>query len=181
MPQLNKGGKYVFGWSVIGAEGTIHFPTMALSEYNLTSDPEIIIFTGSKITGGFCVTNQRMLSSSKLKHIIDDLPELTGTHSINAGQFIPYKGRNYAWLPLSKEGTVQLPKQTLKFLNINAGDRLMSIRSSDIAFTMGATSNAVGAILSVGICDTLERGSVWSCSQMTVHPQESRSSSSQNW
>ncbi len=36
MPQLNKGGKYVFGWSVIGAEGTIHFPTMALSEYNLT-------------------------------------------------------------------------------------------------------------------------------------------------
>ena len=31
MPQLNKGGKYVFGWSVIGAEGTIHFPTMALA------------------------------------------------------------------------------------------------------------------------------------------------------
>lgn len=59
MPQLNKGGKYVFGWSVIGAEGTIHFPTMALSEYNLTSDPEIIIFTGSEVTGGFCVTNQR--------------------------------------------------------------------------------------------------------------------------
>lgn len=84
MPQLNKGGKYVFGWSVIGAEGTIHFPTMALSEYNLTSEPEIIIFTGSKITGGFCVTNQRMLASSKLKHIIDDLPGLTGEHSGSA-------------------------------------------------------------------------------------------------
>ena len=40
MPQLNKGGKYVFGWSVIGADGTIHFPTMALSEYNLTSEPK---------------------------------------------------------------------------------------------------------------------------------------------
>lgn len=91
MPQLNKGGKYVFGWSVIGAEGTIHFPTMALSEYNLTCEPEIIIFTGSKITGGFCVTNQRMLSSSKLKHIIDDLPGLTGEHSSDAGQFISYK------------------------------------------------------------------------------------------
>ena len=138
MPQLNKGGKYVFGWSVIGAEGTIHFPTMALSEYNLTCEPEIIIFTGSKITGGFCVTNQRMLSSSKLKHIIDDLPGLTGEHSSDAGQFISYKGRSYAWLPLSKEGTIQLPKQTLKFLNLKAGDRLMSIRSSDIAFTMGA-------------------------------------------
>ena len=138
MPQLNKGGKYVFGWAVIGAEGTIHFPTMALSEYNLTSEPEIIIFTGSKITGGFCVTNQRMLASSKLKHNIDDLPGLTGEHSGSAGQFIPYKGRSYAWLPLSKEGTVQLPPKTLKFLNLKAGDRLMSIRSSDIAFTMGA-------------------------------------------
>ena len=138
MLQLNNGGKYVFVWSVIGAEGTIHFPTMALSEYNLTCEPEIIIFTGSKITGGFCVTNQRMLSSSKLKHIIDDLPGLTGEHSSDAGQFISYKGRSYAWLPLSKEGTIQLPKQTLKFLNLKAGDRLMSIRSSDIAFTMGA-------------------------------------------
>ena len=138
MPQLNKGGKYVFGWSVIGADGTIHFPTMALSEYNLTSEPEIIIFTGSKITGGFCVTNQRMLLSSKLKHILNDLPGLVGEHSSSAGQFIPYKGRSYAWLPISKGGTVQLPIQTLKFLNLKAGDRLMSIRSSDIAFTMGA-------------------------------------------
>lgn len=138
MPQLNKGGKYVFGWSIIRADGTIHFPTMALSEYNLTSEPEIIIFTGSKITGGFCVTNQKMLSSSKLKHIIDDLPGLTREHSNSAGQFIQYKGRSYSWLPLSKEGTIQLPKQTLKFLNLKAGDRLMSIRSSDIAFTMGA-------------------------------------------
>ena len=138
MPQLNKGGKYVFGWSVIGADGTIHFPTMALSEYNLTSEPEIIIFTGGKITGGFCVTNQRMLLSSKLKHILNDLPGLTGEHSSSAGQFIPYKGRSYAWLPISKGGTVQLPIQTLKFLNLKAGDRLMSIRSSDIAFTMGA-------------------------------------------
>ena len=111
---------------------------MALSEYNLTSEPEIIIFTGSKITGGFCVTNQRMLASSKLKHIIDDLPGLTGEHSGSAGQFMLYKGRSYAWLPLSKEGTVQLPPKTLKFLNLKAGDRLMSIRSSDIAFTMGA-------------------------------------------
>ena len=70
--------------------------------------------------------------------MIDDLPGLTGEHSSDAGQFISYKGRSYAWLPLSKEGTIQLPKQTLKFLNLKAGDRLMSIRSSDIAFTMGA-------------------------------------------
>ena len=79
-----------------------------------------------------------MLLSSKLKHILNDLPGLVGEHSSSAGQFIPYKGRSYAWLPISKGGTVQLPMQTLKFLNLKVDDRLMSIRSSDIAFTMGA-------------------------------------------
>ena len=138
MPQLNKGGKYVLGWSVIGADGTVCFPSMARSEYNLTSEPEIILFTGSKITGGFCVTNQKMLASSPLKHILDDLPALTGTHAVGAGQFIPYKGRSYAWLPLSQEGTIRLPEHTLAFLDLQAGDRLMAIRSSNIAFTMGA-------------------------------------------
>ena len=68
MPQLNKGGKYVFGWSLIREDGSIHFPPMAICEYDLAADDRIIIFTGSRITGGFCVTNNRMLLSSKLKH-----------------------------------------------------------------------------------------------------------------
>lgn len=138
MPQLNKGGKYVFGWSKIGDEGMLHFPAMALSEYALLSVPEIIIFTGSKITGGFCVTNRKMLLLSKLKHILTDIPELTNHYIVKPGDFIPYKGRSYAWLPLSEQGTIVLSQETLIFLNLKPGDRLMSIRSSDIAFTMGA-------------------------------------------
>ena len=76
MPQLNKGGKYVFGWSKIADDRTVHFPPMVLTEYDLLEEQEIIIFTGAKITGGFCVTNQKMLSASKLHKILDDLPEL---------------------------------------------------------------------------------------------------------
>lgn len=138
MPQLNKGGKYVFGWSKIGGDGTMHFPTMALTEYNLLEEPEIIIFTGSKITGGFCVTNQKMLSTSKLQSILNNLPELKNHSSILFGEFIPYKGRSYAWLPLHNDGSITLPEKTLEYLHLCPGNKLMSIRSSNIAFTMGA-------------------------------------------
>ena len=37
MPQLNKGGKYVFGWSKIADDRTVHFPPMVLTEYDLVS------------------------------------------------------------------------------------------------------------------------------------------------
>ena len=96
MPQLNKGGKFVFGLSLFSRSGpfapivnaislllihnnsfpilrfncsnscdvnwiqpdlTVQFPTQALEEYQVLNDDKIIIFTGSKVTGGFCVTN----------------------------------------------------------------------------------------------------------------------------
>ena len=53
MPQLNKGGKFVFGLSVIRSDLTIHIPPQALLEYDTTRDGKVIIFTGSKITGVF--------------------------------------------------------------------------------------------------------------------------------
>lgn len=138
MPQLNKGGKYVFGWSLIRAGGTVRFPPEAMAEYGLPDDRGVIIFTGSRSTGGFCVTSQRLLSPSKLGHILEALPELTGGRPADLGRLLPYKGRSYAWFPLSREGSVRLPQYTLETLGLRAGDRLMSIRSSDIAFTMGA-------------------------------------------
>ncbi len=49
-----------------------------------------------------------------------------------------YKGRSYAWLPLSANGSIKMPAHAMSFLNLIPGAKLMSIRSSDIAFTMGA-------------------------------------------
>ena len=137
MPQLNKGGKYVFGWSLIRNDGIIQFPQSVLDEYHLTNESRIIIFTGSKVAGGFCVTTEQMLSVSKLSGIIKNLPQLSSDHEY-PGAFFPYKGRYYAWLPLSKEGTIKLPQETMRFLHLEVGNKLMSIRSSNIAFTMGA-------------------------------------------
>lgn len=137
MPQLNKGGKFVFGFSVIHPDLTIHIPSQALSEYDATRDRKVIIFTGSKITGGFCVTTYSLLSNSKLKHILEECPRLRDCH-LSEGEFIQYKGRKYAWLSIDKSGVIKMSQSTLSVLNLRSGMELLSIRSSDIAFTMGA-------------------------------------------
>lgn len=137
MPQLNKGGKFVFGFSVVRDDLTIHISPQALSEYDATWDDKVIIFTGSKITGGFCVTTYSLLSGSKLKHILEDCPALRDC-LLSEGEFIQYKGRKYAWLGIDSNGVIKLPQSTLEVLKLQSGMELLSIRSSDIAFTMGA-------------------------------------------
>lgn len=101
MPQLNKGGKFVFGLSVIRPDLTIHIPPQALLEYGATRDGKVIIFTGSKITGVFCITTYSLLSNSKLKHILEDCPVLRDC-LLSEGEFMQYKGRKYAWLDIDK-------------------------------------------------------------------------------
>lgn len=49
-----------------------------------------------------------------------------------------YKGRKYAWLDINKNGVIKLPHNTSEVLELQSGMDLLSIRSSDIAFTMGA-------------------------------------------
>ena len=53
-------------------------------------------------------------------------------------QNIKYKGRFYCWTAISQEGQIFLTKKMMDFLKIKPGMELLSIRSSDIAFTMGA-------------------------------------------
>lgn len=109
MPQMNKGGKFIFGKSLIRDALTIHLPTQALTEYNATAEGKVYLFTGSKVTGGFCVTRKGLL------------------------------GRSYCWVNISENGVIQLNQQILDYFNLKIGIELLSIRSSDIAFTMGAT------------------------------------------
>ena len=35
MPQVTKGGKFIFGWSVINKNLKIQLPQMAINEYNV--------------------------------------------------------------------------------------------------------------------------------------------------
>lgn len=137
MPQLNKGGKYVFGFSEIHDDLTIQFPKQAISEYNITLENSVILITGSKTTGGFCVTNQTLLGSSKLKHILSQCEGLV-SHTLPQCEFIRFKGRGYCWVSISSSGIIQLSPRAMQYLSLSIGCPLISIRSSDIAFVMGA-------------------------------------------
>ena len=58
MPQMNKGGKFIFGKSFIRTDGTLRIPPQAMEEYHIADEGKVYLFTGSKITGGFCVTRK---------------------------------------------------------------------------------------------------------------------------
>ena len=137
MPQMNKGGKFIFGKSIIRNDGIIKIPEQAIQEYNITSEGRVYLFTGSKSTGGFCITRKGLLEPSKLGHILYDNPELRDYTALQ-GAFSKYKGRSYAWVEISPDGKIVLTDEMISFLKLDAGMKLLSIRSSDIAFTMGA-------------------------------------------
>ena len=137
MPQMNKGGKFIFGQSVICPDGLVRLPTQAAEEYRIASEGRVYLFTGSKVTGGFCVTRRGLLLPSKLGHILTETPELMN-YEAPEGEFLPYNGRAYCWTSISKAGEIKLTKEMMTFLHLAPEMRLLSIRSSDIAFTMGA-------------------------------------------
>ena len=137
MPQMNKGGKFIFGWSALRENGAVRLPDQAAAEYGLEAGGRVYLFTGSKSTGGFCVTRKELLEPSKLGHILRDMPELRH-YTTGPGAFLPYKGRYYCWMALSPAMELRLPPSALAFLDLTPGMRLLAIRSSDIAFTMGA-------------------------------------------
>ena len=137
MPQMNKGGKFIFGESIVRSDGRLCFPKQAIEEYRIASKGKIYLFTGSKSTGGFCVTRKGLLLPSKLGHLLSEMPALS-RYEAPEGAFLPCKGRVCCWVSVSETGEIRLTEETLSFLNFKPEMRLLSIRSSNIAFTMGA-------------------------------------------
>ena len=82
-----------------------------------------------------------LLSHSTLKNVLEENPSLAD-RSLSEGELIAYKGRKYGWLAL-KENTVYLSDDLMKMLEIKVGDKLLAIRSSDIAFTMGVKGRLI--------------------------------------
>ena len=137
MPQMNRGGKFIFGKSLLREDLTVNLPTQAISEYDITSEGKVYLISGSKTTGGFVVTRKGLLYPSKIGNILKDTPQLCD-YILQEGQFVKYKGRLYCWMHISENGTIKLTHKILETLDISIGMELFSIRSSDIAFVMGA-------------------------------------------
>ncbi len=104
MPQLVKGGKWVFGWVVVGPQREITIPPEAYHEYGFQAGDQVIFLRGSRRSGGFSVGRA------------DKIPDLLRKRMLDQG----YMGEN---------GRVVAPLVA----GVQPGDRLLAVRGSGLA------------------------------------------------
>jgi hypothetical protein len=107
MPQLVKGGKWVFGWVVVGEGGWINVPPEAWDEYGYCLGDEIVFIRGSRTSGGFSAARAERLTDSPL----------------SASSRILARGS------IRQEKRIDLPPE----LSVRPGDRLLVARGSGLA------------------------------------------------
>ncbi len=136
MPQLAKGGKFVFGWSLLRDDYTVRIPDMAVDEYEIAAEGKVILSSGSKTTGGFMVSRKALLNKSKIGCILEDNPQLSN-YTVEEGEIVEYKGRLFSWVHISEEGCLKLNDEILQAFSIKKGDKLLAIRGSNLGIGMG--------------------------------------------
>ena len=134
MPQLVKGGKYVFGWCRVGHDGRIVIPLEALEEYGLEESEKLIVRPGSRTSGGFSLGSLRSLEGTVLGLVLETRPEL-GRFMAPEGEVVEHKGKPHCWVAL-RGGGVTIPPNTLERYGVTAGDRLLVVRGSGLAVSL---------------------------------------------
>ena len=142
MPLITKGGKFIYGWSKIKDDLSIQLPSAAIKEYDITSEGKVFLISGSKQTGGFVITRKGLLLNSKIGNILKETPMLCDYKTVE-GEFIRYKGRLYTWCNITETGELKLGYKMLNALGLNVGNMFLVIRSSDIAFCLGAKGEII--------------------------------------
>ena len=132
MPQIVKGVKNVFGWSLVGKDGKIVIPPEAFEEYSLGKDKQAILIPGSKTSGGFGLSSKRILEQSIMKDILDK-NSLLAEYKLPEGEIIKVNRKKYCWISIQNDGSIALPEKTLRGYGIKTGDYLLSVRGSNFA------------------------------------------------
>ena len=132
MPQLVKGGKYVFGWSQIGKDGRIKIPDEAFKEYELDRDDKVIIMSGSKTSGGFGLASKRLLENTQIGNSLNKYPNLIH-FDIPEGEVIWIEKKLFCWVKMEKMGIVTFSKKLLQSFNLNYNQLLLVGRGSGLA------------------------------------------------
>jgi bifunctional DNA-binding transcriptional regulator/antitoxin component of YhaV-PrlF toxin-antitoxin module len=132
MPQLVKGGKYVFGWSKVGKAGKIASPKEAMEEYKFNDGEKVILINGSHRSGGFGITKASLLKDTPLSSILNRFPGLE-CFQIPKGKIIRDGKRAFCWTIIKKGGSIALPIETLKAYGLKIGDLLLVVRGSYLA------------------------------------------------
>ncbi len=108
MPQLEKRGKWIFGWVIVISENTIRIPPEAYKEYGFQTGERVTISRGSKSSGGFGVAHEELFNNS----VLGNLRRLDSS-------------------TIEKDGILTLPPT----LALHPGDRLLACRGSYLALS----------------------------------------------
>lgn len=109
MPQLVKGGKWVFGWSHL-CNGKMRIPQEALSEYGFIGEEKLLVLPGSLKSGGFGLSREDRLTASGM-----------GT------------SRVIGHARLDEEGCVMIPDEILEELGAGTEANLLVVRGSGLS------------------------------------------------
>lgn len=131
MPQLLKGGKYVFAWTRVSASGRIVIPPEAAAEYRLLDSQRLIVLPGSRTSGGLAVGSLVTLQRSALGSVLAALPDLVSCRIPEAATIV-HRGKPYCWVRLL-DGAFLLPRATLARYGLDSGVLLLVVRGSGLA------------------------------------------------
>jgi hypothetical protein len=70
MPRLAKGGKWVYGWIVVGPQREITIPPEAHREYAFQAGDQVIFLQGSRRSGGFSIGIPTQMTISLGKRVL---------------------------------------------------------------------------------------------------------------
>jgi len=135
MPQLVKGGKYVFGWTVLNNDLSIRIPDEAFDEYKFIGTDKLIIISGSISSGGFSIITPDSIINSKLSNNIISLigyKKEINSFTADRLEILKYGKRLISWASLDKKKYFELSNELINLLNIKLGCRLLVGRGSGI-------------------------------------------------
>jgi hypothetical protein len=133
MPQLVKGGKYVFGWTVLRDDLRVRIPDETYDEYRFIKTDKLIILSGSKSSGGFSICSPVTISNYKpgnnifgLIGYIKESDSFTGERL----EIVRSGKRLISWTYLDKEKYCVFSKELVTSLGLGIGRRLLVGRGS---------------------------------------------------
>ena len=141
MPRIAKGGKYVFGWSLVGESGRIVLPPEAVEEYGFHAGDKVILMSGSRTSGGFGVSLPALLKKTR---IFSTLPTELVRFRAPRGEILRGGRRALCWTTIKSDGSITVPLETLRAYGTEPGARLLSVRGSYLALGFLARGPLVG-------------------------------------
>jgi hypothetical protein len=125
MPQLVKGGKHTFGWSIVSETGNITIPPDAYAEYGFIEGETALVMSGSRKSGGFALSRRETFMNSSIAGVLKEKGEVPEGETIKIGP------RFFCRVKI-RDSRFSLPFSTLEKYGIEKGSALLTVRGSNV-------------------------------------------------